>query len=83
MRIGKLGRLDDEGRMALVSALHHARSQHITTLIITHHKLLLRHVDKILLLRDGKMEAFGPAAQVIASLSGNTVQPLSKNSAGG
>jgi PrtD family type I secretion system ABC transporter len=58
--------LDEEGQHALIAALHHAKSQKVTTLLITHRNTLLSHVDKLLVLRDGKMEAFGSVAEVTA-----------------
>ena len=61
--------LDDLGQQALLFALSEAKKRSITTLLITHRKSLLAHVDKLLLLREGMAEAFGPAAQVIAALN--------------
>lgn len=61
--------LDDIGQQALLFALNEAKNRGITTLLITHRKSLLAHVDKLLLLREGVAEAFGPAAQVIAALN--------------
>ncbi len=61
--------LDELGQQALLFALNEAKKRNITTLLITHRTSLLAHVDKLLLLRDGLAEAFGPAAQVIAALN--------------
>ena len=58
--------LDEEGQRALIAALHHAKSQKITTLLVTHRNSLLEHVDKILVLREGRVEAFGTVAEVMA-----------------
>jgi PrtD family type I secretion system ABC transporter len=61
--------LDEAGQQALLFALSTAKQRGITTLLITHRTSLLAHVDKLLLLREGTMEAFGPTAQVIAAIN--------------
>lgn len=59
--------LDEAGITALTSALKFAKERKITTLLITHRNALLSHVDKLLVLRDGKVAAFGAACDVIAA----------------
>lgn len=61
--------LDDAGQVALAQALQMARSYGMTTIIISHRRTVLQHVDKILYLREGAVELFGPAAEVVAKLS--------------
>lgn len=61
--------LDDVGQAALVQAVQFARSYGMTTIVISHRKAILQHVDKILYLKDGAVEAFGPAAEVTAKLA--------------
>lgn len=61
--------LDEEGEIALAQALANAKSHSITTLVITHRRVLLQHVGKILVLKDGELFLFGPAQDVIAALS--------------
>lgn len=60
--------LDDAGNQALVQALNYSKQAQITTLVITHHKAILAHVDKLLVLNHGMVEAFGPTAEVLAQL---------------
>jgi ATP-binding cassette, subfamily B, bacterial len=60
--------LDEEGENALASAMGHARKRCITTVIITHRKAMLRHVNKLLLLREGAVDLFGPVQEVAAKL---------------
>ncbi len=60
--------LDDTGQQALLSALSLAKQRCITTLVVTHRKSLLAHVDKLLVLRDGAVDMFGPAQQVAKEL---------------
>lgn len=61
--------LDDIGQQALIFALTLAKKRNITTILITHRKSLLAHVEKILVLRDGMTEAFGPVSAVAAELN--------------
>jgi PrtD family type I secretion system ABC transporter len=61
--------LDEAGQQALISALDHAKRQGMTTLLVTHRKSLLTHADKLLLLREGQSEAFGPVAAVLTDLN--------------
>jgi ABC-type protease/lipase transport system fused ATPase/permease subunit len=61
-----------------MSALLHARAKGITTVVIAHRPRVLAQVDKLLVLRDGRVERFGdrqevlhrllPAPNVVASL---------------
>lgn len=61
--------LDEAGKQALLLALKHAKLKRITTVVMTHRKSILAHVDKLLLLKNGVVEAFGPRQQVTASLA--------------
>jgi PrtD family type I secretion system ABC transporter len=60
--------LDGAGEAALARALEIVRKAGATLVVITHRPSLLRHADKLLLLRNGAVERFGPAAQIIRSL---------------
>jgi PrtD family type I secretion system ABC transporter len=57
--------LDASGEAALAQALATLREQGVTLIVITHRPSLLSHVDKILLLQAGRIQQFGPAAQVM------------------
>ncbi len=61
--------LDDAGQAALIGALQFARNYTMTTVVISHRRTILQHVDKILYLKDGSVEAFGPAKEVVAKLA--------------
>lgn len=52
--------LDREGEQALVQTLMRAKKRGITTLTVTQRPTLLEFVDKILVMKDGKIEAYGP-----------------------
>ncbi len=58
--------LDANGEMALMTALDQGRSRGITQVVISHRPTILQNADKILLMRDGAVEVFGPAAEVMA-----------------
>lgn len=61
--------LDDAGREALYIALKQAKLKRITVVVISHRKSILAHADKLLMLRNGLIEAFGPTQQVLAALA--------------
>jgi ATP-binding cassette subfamily C protein len=61
--------LDADGEAALEKAVLEAKEQKTTVLIITHRPSIAMKCDKILMLRDGMVEAFGPAREVMARLS--------------
>ncbi len=57
--------LDSEGEQALLRALAALKSDRVTVVIIAHRPSLLSGVDKLLVLRDGAVEAFGPRAEIM------------------
>lgn len=65
--------LDAEGEAALQQALQRAKQQGITVVMVGHRPSMMRSVDRLALLRDGQIEAFGPRDQVLAKLSGGAV----------
>jgi PrtD family type I secretion system ABC transporter len=60
--------LDAEGEDALLRAIEALKSQGATIIIISHKAAIFRVADKMLLLRDGRVDAFGPRDQVMARL---------------
>ncbi|MBI2236150.1 MAG: type I secretion system permease/ATPase [Magnetospirillum sp.] len=58
--------LDAEGENALIRALLRARERGVTTLIIAHRARVLMTVDRLLLLKDGRVELLGPREEVMA-----------------
>jgi ATP-binding cassette subfamily C exporter for protease/lipase len=72
--------LDEAGDIALVDAIRALKARGTTFVIMTHRTHVLAVVDKLLLLQDGLMQAYGPRDDVLAALkktSGNTAQPSS------
>ena len=62
--------LDDMGEKALVETLSRMKTQRITTVIVTHKPSLLAHVDKVLILKNGQVAAYGPREDVFKQLMG-------------
>ena len=60
--------LDAEGEEALMSAIETLKAQGATVVIISHRPSIFRAADKMLLLRDGRVELFGPRDQVMSRL---------------
>ena len=64
--------LDSDGDAALNNALVCLKAARVTVVIISHRSSILQHVDRILLLRDGQVEAFGPRAEILNRLMAQT-----------
>lgn len=58
--------LDEEGEGALVQALTQLKQRGSTALIIAHRPHVLTAVDKILVMRDGMIQMYGPRSEVMA-----------------
>ena len=61
--------LDADGDEGLLRALHQMKQDGITVVIIAHRPSLLGGVDKLLVLKDGVAEMFGPRAEVMARVT--------------
>lgn len=57
--------LDADGDLALEAALAKAREDRVTVIIVTQRRPIAERADKILILRDGMIEDFGPRPQVL------------------
>jgi ATP-binding cassette subfamily C exporter for protease/lipase len=60
--------LDAEGEDALLKAVEAMKAQGTTIIIISHKASIFRVADKMLVLRDGRVDAFGPRDQVMSRL---------------
>src|SRR5690606_12046781 len=60
--------LDDVGETALIEAVKALKAAGKTVVLITHRTSVLSVVDKLLVLRDGKVHAHGGPAEVMAAL---------------
>jgi PrtD family type I secretion system ABC transporter len=65
--------LDSEGEAALIDAIARLKAGGTTLLVIAHRPNIVQHADKILILRNGMVESFGPRAEVLARLSAAAV----------
>ncbi len=61
--------LDHEGEAALLRTLQALKEEGVTVIIVAHRPSLLRGVDKLLVLREGAVELFGPRAEIMARLT--------------
>lgn len=61
--------LDEEGDAALTQAIAQLKAIGTTFVIMTHRTSVLGVADKMLVLRDGTQQAFGPRDQVLAALN--------------
>jgi ABC-type protease/lipase transport system fused ATPase/permease subunit len=69
--------LDADGEMALAQTLADLKAAGTTIVVIAHRPAVLNTVDKILVLRDGAVEAFGPRAEIVARLAApQVVRPV-------
>jgi PrtD family type I secretion system ABC transporter len=68
--------LDSAGEGQLVETLMALKQRKAAVLIVAHRMGVLAAVDKILVLRDGKLEAFGTRDEIIARLSGGQATPI-------
>jgi ATP-binding cassette subfamily C protein len=64
--------LDSEGEQALERAVLNAKQRGKTVLLITHRPSIAAKCDRILMLRDGAIEMFGPAQDVLQKLAQGT-----------
>lgn len=60
--------LDAIGEQALTNTLKRAKQKGVTVVVVTLRPALLSNVDKVLILRQGRAEAFGPPQEVLHRL---------------
>lgn len=85
--------LDGDSEAALQRALDALKAQGTTVVLVSHRPALVQGVDKVLLLKDGAVEMFGPRAEVLkrlmapprpAEVAGPPAQPrLANTNSGG
>jgi ATP-binding cassette subfamily C protein len=73
--------LDLEGEQALEQAIAKASSGGTTILLITHKPSIASNCNRILMLRDGQVELYGPAAEVMQRLTQGGPKPASPSAA--
>lgn len=60
--------LDEEGDAALAQAIRTLKARGTTFVVMTHRTSVLAVSDRMMVLRDGQMQAFGPRDEVLAAL---------------
>jgi len=68
--------LDSAGESQLVETLMALKARNAAVLVVAHRMGVLAAVDKIMVLRDGRLEAFSTRDEIIARLSGGTATPI-------
>lgn len=63
--------LDSEGEAALDAAVRDIKARGSTLFVISHRAAILKLMDKILVLNNGQLAGFGPAAEYLPALTGD------------
>jgi len=75
--------LDAEGEAALSECILKLKQNKVTVILVSHRPSTVAVVDKILLLIDGVVEAYGPRAEILARLSAPRGVPAVASAAAG
>ena len=70
--------LDTVGEAALATAIAQMKAQGTSVILVTHRSSALAQADKLLVLNEGRLQAFGPSHDVLKALSGAQEQPREK-----
>jgi len=60
--------LDAQGEAALAAALAELKARGVTTIMVSHRPALMSQLDKLAVLKDGALDAFGPAPAVLSRM---------------
>lgn len=74
--------LDDSGEAALLQAVQAMKATGSTIVLITHRTNILRVVDRLMLVRDGQIQMFGPRDEVLRALSSVAQQQVQQKESG-
>ncbi|BBH33441.1 alkaline protease secretion ATP-binding protein AprD [Pseudomonas sp. St290] len=64
--------LDTVGEAALASGIAQMKAQGTSVVLVTHRSSALAQADKLLVLNEGRLQAFGPSQEVLRALSGQS-----------
>ena len=70
--------LDDSGEQALLAAIQQLRQRGRTIVVVSHRTSILQVTTRLLLLRQGTVQAFGPTGTVLAELAKAAQPQLSR-----
>ncbi len=73
--------LDKKGEASLYLTLAYLKTKLTTVVIVTHRPELLNHVDRIIVLGDGRPKLYGPRDQVLEKLAGKNIKTISPEEA--
>lgn len=68
--------LDADGEAALMAALQHLKEHKRTVILVTHKTNILAAVDKVLVLTNGQVQAFGARDEVLPKLAAAAAQAV-------
>jgi ABC-type protease/lipase transport system fused ATPase/permease subunit len=66
--------LDAQGEAALAAALGELKARGVTTIMVGHRPALMSQLDKLAVLKDGALEAFGPSATILPRMHAVTAR---------
>jgi ATP-binding cassette subfamily C protein EexD len=66
--------LDGQGEAALLSSLRELKEQGASVVLISHRPSVLKAMDKILVLKDGKISEFGSRQDILWKLRANVAK---------
>jgi PrtD family type I secretion system ABC transporter len=61
--------LDSDGEVALMQAIRNLKEEGVTVVVISHRPSLLGDIDKMLVLKNGAIDSFGPRQEIMAKLT--------------
>lgn len=73
--------LDADGEAALAAAVQGLKQRGATTIIVSHRPSAIAYVDKLLLLAEGEVRAFGPRDEILAKIAPRQVAPFKQTNA--
>jgi PrtD family type I secretion system ABC transporter len=68
--------LDAEGETSLVETLQHAKGRGAAVMVIAHRMGIMSVVDKIMVIANGRIEAFGNRDEILEKLKGTPVRTI-------
>ncbi len=75
--------LDADGEVALAEAVKGLKARGATTIIVAHRPSAIAFVDKLVLLADGELRAFGPRDEILSKIAPKQVMPFRRVDADG
>jgi ATP-binding cassette subfamily C protein len=65
--------LDSDGEVRLLETLRQQKAQGVSALIVAHRTGILAAVDRLMVMREGRIELYGPRDEVLARLTSSNV----------